>query len=218
MSRDNNLAISTCANQGGTFELLSGDSPDHLTGTEILVNGSKKLRRCDDESMCAVLAADEAYRRLIAEDCHQGISRTSETRMVLWQTLNAGFENYLRVLGDAWSQGPTPQSVVYGPISSYNAPGSLVSIELNIRGPQLFTVGASHDLAFLTQQLDLLFDEYTDINLAVIGVSSTETESTSSTATAIALPRSSWILRDQRSDLISTLIQQTEDFWRAKCR
>ena len=218
MSLHNNLTIATCRSQDNVFELSSGFAFESLTLATAALSSIKTSIRGDNESQCAVLAARQAYHRLIDAFCAQGTSDTPESRMVLWQTKNAGIKNYLDVLEDAWFHGPTPRSVVSGPISSYNAPGSLVSIELDIRGPHLFTVGSPADFEFLVDQLGLLFEEYDYIDLAVVGISSNEPDTGSSLAMAIALPRSTWQSKNQFPDLIPTLVQHIEDTWRAKCR
>ena len=164
-------------------------SPD----VELIVHGApgaapappRGLSGYDQESVCAATAA----RHAVASLADLRALGDPWCRAVLWLTEDAGLRYYVSVLRDAITSGPTPQSIAHGPRSSFNGPGALVSIALDLRGPQVLLVGPLDDLSQLDAQVDQLLAD-PGVASVVVGTSTCDVRDGNAAASAAVLLRS----------------------------
>lgn len=172
----------------GRLSLYACNSDGELKPSEVPADANRGMSGYDAEALCAVAAALSA-RKLAESRRERSPSPEIDapaSRCLVWQTENAGLSLYADVLEDAFAAGATPRTVGAGPRSSYNGPGSAVSIKLDIRGPHILVVAPPGDPSRLIAEVSRLGRRERSDGSLTVGVSASSLTGDSARALAVS--------------------------------
>ena len=193
--------------RNGLLSLYACDSDGELKPSEVPADANRGMSGYDSEALCAVAAALSA-RKLAESRCDRSPLPEIDvpaSRCLVWQTENAGLSLYAAVLDDAFAAGATPRTVGAGPRSSYNGPGSAVSIKLDIGGPHILVVAPANDPSRIIAEVSRLGRGERRDGSLIVGMSASSLTEDSARALAISFTPAGAMAASSESQTVALL-------------